>query len=84
MSASNSSHVHSCWITLHSVMFHRLGVPEQALGGIPLGFGIVVKDKLSCLINNLHSMTVFTAVGLKLNSESTECRSCRHTAKLYD
>ena len=25
--------------------FYRLGVPEQALGGIPLGFGIVVEDK---------------------------------------
>ena len=29
--------------------FHRLGVPEQALGGIPLGFGIVVEDKLFTL-----------------------------------
>ena len=31
--------------------FYRLEVPEQALGGIPLGFGIVVEDKpseLSC------------------------------------
>ena len=29
----------------------RLGVPEQALGGIPLDFGIVMEDKpseLSC------------------------------------
>ena len=26
--------------------FHRLGVPEQALGGIPLGFGIVMEKKL--------------------------------------
>ena len=25
--------------------FHRLGVSEQAMGGIPLGFGIVVEDK---------------------------------------
>ena len=25
---------------------YRLGVPEQALGGIPLGFGIIVEDKL--------------------------------------
>ena len=25
--------------------FYRLGVPEQALGGIPLGFGIVVEDR---------------------------------------
>ena len=24
--------------------FYRLGVTEQALGGIPLGFGIVVED----------------------------------------
>ena len=23
-------------------------MPEQPLGGIPLGFGIVVEDKLSC------------------------------------
>ena len=33
--------------------FYRLGVAEQALGGIPLGFGIVVEDKpseLSCII----------------------------------
>ena len=28
--------------------FHRLGVPEQGTGGILLGFGIVVEDKLSC------------------------------------
>ena len=31
--------------------FYRLKVSEQALGGIPLGFGIVVEDKpseLSC------------------------------------
>ena len=28
-------------------IFYRLGVPEQALGGIPLGFGIVVEDKPS-------------------------------------
>ena len=27
--------------------FYRLGVPEQALGGIPLSFGIVVEDKHS-------------------------------------
>ena len=27
--------------------FYRLGVPEQALGGIPLGFGIIVEDKPS-------------------------------------
>ena len=31
--------------------FYRLGVPEQALGGIPLGFGIVVEDKPSELMN---------------------------------
>ena len=30
--------------------FYRLGVPEQALGGIPLGFGIVVEDKPSELL----------------------------------
>ena len=29
--------------------FYRLGVPEQALGGIPLSFGIVVEDKPSKL-----------------------------------
>ena len=27
--------------------FYRLGVPEQALGRIPLGFGIVIEDKPS-------------------------------------
>ena len=27
--------------------FYRLGVPEQALGGIPLGFEIVVEDLLN-------------------------------------
>ena len=32
--------------------FYRLGVPEQALGGIPLGFGIVIEDKLSELSCN--------------------------------
>ena len=25
--------------------FYMVGVPEQALGGVPLGFGIVVEDK---------------------------------------
>ena len=37
--------------------FHRLGVPEQALGEIPLGFGIVVEDKPLCIascIVNIH------------------------------
>ena len=29
--------------------FHSLDVPEQALGGIFLGFGIVVEDKLSLI-----------------------------------
>ena len=28
-------------------IFYKLGVPEQALGGIPLGFGNVVEDKPS-------------------------------------
>ena len=27
--------------------FRRLGMPEQGLGGIPLGFGIVLEDKPS-------------------------------------
>ena len=34
-----------------AIFFYRPGVPEQALGGIPLDFGIVVEDKpteLSC------------------------------------
>ena len=35
-------------------IFYRLGVPEQALGGIPLGFGIVAEDKPS----ELSRMTV--------------------------
>ena len=33
-------------------LWPRLGIPEQALGGIPLGFGIAVEDKpseLSCV-----------------------------------
>ena len=33
--------------------FYRLGVPEQASGGIAVGFGIVVEDKpseLSCML----------------------------------
>ena len=46
--------------------FVGLGVPEQALGGIPLGFGIIVEDKPSELSqevyysnphNNMHRST---------------------------
>ena len=29
------------------IFFYRPGVPEQALGGIPLGFGTTVEDKPS-------------------------------------
>ena len=39
--------------------FHRLEVSEQALGGIPLGFGIVVEYKpseLSCDYANLSAL----------------------------
>ena len=32
--------------------FYRLRVPEQALGGIPLGFGIVIEDKPSQLLSS--------------------------------
>ena len=32
-------------VILAHVHFYRLGVPEQALVGIPLGFGIIVEDK---------------------------------------
>ena len=38
--------------------FYRLEVSEQALGGIPLGFGIVVEDKpseLSCNVANSYN-----------------------------
>ena len=38
----------SSWSQLTSSValpFYRAGVPEQAVGGIPLGFGIVVQDK---------------------------------------
>ena len=41
--------------------FYRLGVPEQALGGISLGFGIVVEDKLfelSCITLKLHILSL--------------------------
>ena len=34
-------------MALPFAIFNRFGVPEQALGGIPLGFGIVVEDKPS-------------------------------------
>ena len=27
------------WLCLFAILYSRLGVPEQALGGIPLGFG---------------------------------------------
>ena len=37
--------------------FHKLGVPDQALGGIPLGFGIVVEDKISCMDTHTHTHT---------------------------
>ena len=34
--------------------FHRLGVPEQPPGGIPLGLGIVVEDKPPELVCFVH------------------------------
>ena len=34
-------------VALPFASFYRLEVPEQALGGIPLGFGIAVEDKPS-------------------------------------
>ena len=47
--------------------FYRLEVSEQALGGIPLGVGIVVEDKpseLSCLtssgcITAIHKLVIY-------------------------
>ena len=37
--------------------FHRLRVPELALGGIPLGFGIVVEVECSCINETMcHSV----------------------------
>ena len=41
--------------------FHRLEVPEQALGGIPPGFGVVMKDKpseFSCNLGREVSLTL--------------------------
>ena len=38
--------------------FYRLGVPQQELGGIRLGFGIVVEDKL--LIHCIHMECICT------------------------
>ena len=35
--------------------FCRLGVPEQALGGIPLRFGIAVEDKINLLTSIHHA-----------------------------
>ena len=35
---------------LFAIFIYRLGVPEQALSRIPLGFGIVVEDKISELL----------------------------------
>ena len=40
-----------------------MGVPEQALGGIPLGFGIAVEDKpseLSCSLDQLQLIIDYT------------------------
>ena len=37
---------------------HRLVVPEQALGGIPLDFGIVVEDKASELSYTTVCVTI--------------------------
>ena len=39
-----------------SCNFHGLRVPEEALGEIPIGFGIVVNDKLSsmCVLVCIH------------------------------
>ena len=38
-------------MALPFAIFNRLGEPGQALGGIPLGFGISVEDKLSELFH---------------------------------
>ena len=43
--------------------FYRLGVSEQALGGIPLGSGIVVEAKpseLSCIVYYSTHVTIKT------------------------
>ena len=52
--------VHKLHVHAFCEFFYRLGVPEQALGGIPLGLGIVVEGKpseLSCKnISCFHTM----------------------------
>ena len=48
------------------------GDPEEALGGIPLGFGIVVEDKLSWLNN----------VEFSVSSVDVQCLYCHMTDHL--
>lgn len=55
--------------------FHRLGVSEHALGGTPVGFGIVVEDKnpseLSCTYHmSCTHHAVFTANLFSMDSSS--------------
>ena len=45
---------------------YRLGVPEQALGGIPLSFGIAVEDKPSEL-----SCTVYMTLYMYISASSS-------------
>ena len=39
--------------------FCRLGVPEQALGGIPLGFVEAKPSELSCVLYTQHGLFSF-------------------------
>ena len=41
------------WLCLFAIFIRRLEVPEQALDGISLGFGIVIEAELSCKHNDL-------------------------------
>ena len=48
-------------MALPFAIFHRLGVPEQAVGGLPLGFWTVAEDKpseLSCFISSPPSTSL--------------------------
>ena len=53
-----------CWVDIH------IGLPEQAVGGFPLGLGLVVEDKpteLSCTSFKLRSYILFLSLSLSLS-----------------
>ena len=57
-------HSMGCWLSMYMYVAHcptGLEVPEQALDGIPLGFGIIVEDK-PFMSSKLHAYFTYPIV----------------------